>query len=205
MKKIAKDSLIAISILIVLIFIYGLINLTKEYVSNNVEAKITSNDTNQNKVSRKDNEVVENKIVEEKEENPTKWKGHDLGEYKFILENEDYAVVVRDIDVVQDTIRFTYTFINESGDDNSGIWNFKCTPYQNGISLDSNKEYQSHYYKCGNEQTSIRSGYSMDGCWELIPIGDKSEIECDMGIGFFNETDLFKINPTTMEWTIEKK
>ena len=194
MKKIGKVFFIIISVLAFIVFVGGISNLNR---SNKEDVPI--NDT-QNEITN--NEEVPVPI---KEENLKDWKGHELGEYEFVLTNESYAIVVRKIDEVEDTIRLTYTFINESGDDTSAIWNFQCVPYQNGTSLNDNKKYSRHYYKCENEQTSVRSGYSIDDCWNLIPIGDGSEIECDIGAGMWNETHLFKINPQTMEWSIEEK
>lgn len=164
-----------------------------------------SEETSQIQTATKTNENKSTSVKEDKSETLTEWKGHDLGEYKFVLNNDKYCFIVRDIDKVEDSIRFTYTFINESGDDMSSIWNFQCIPYQNGINLKDNKEYRSSYYKCGNEQTSIRSGYSIDDCWCMIPVGDGSEIECDMGAGLWNETHLLKLNPETLEWSIESK
>lgn len=159
-----------------------------------------------NTVETTNNETINNEEVKnQKDKKVTEWNGHDLGKNKFVLSNDEYCFVIKKIDKVEDTIRLTYTFINESGDDSSAIWNFQCVPYQNGISLNDSKDYQSHYYKCGNEQTSVRSGKSIDGCWDLIPIGDGSEIECDMGAGMWNESHLFKINPDTMKWSIEEK
>lgn len=194
MKKIRKGFLGAIFILFVLFIIGNSTNNNKAHVSNNSTQKGATS-----------NEVKQNETVQKKDEEIKEWNGHNLGQYEFILTNEEYAIVVRKIDKVQDTIRFTYTFINESGDDSSAIWNFQCRPYQNGISLTDNKKYISHYYECKNEQTSIRSGYSIDDCWELIPIGDGSEIECDIGAGMWNESYLFKIDPQSMKWSIEDK
>lgn len=203
MKKISNVFYMVLATLAVILVI-GCIG---KYLFNNEtdDENISSND------APKQNEIVSDEIEVDEKDTPikneklTEWKGHKLGKYKFVLTNDEYAVVVKKIDKVKDTIRLTYTFINESEDDSSAIWNFQCTPYQNGTNLSDNDKYEGHYYKCKNEQTSVRSGYSIDDCWELIPIGDRSEIECDMGAGMWNETHLLKINPETMKWTVEEK
>ena len=135
----------------------------------------------------------------------TKWKGHELKSDIYIAYNDKYAITINSIQKKQDCIQILYTFYNESGDTMSAIWNFQCVAYQNGICLDDNKDYNNHYYECYNEQTSIQSGYSIDNCSELIPIGDGSEITIEMGCGMWNDTHIMTIDPITLEYSIVEK
>ena len=169
MKKI-NMVIIALVILVVIAFSASCMNRSTDNPGNNAKVQNGAVDNNS------DNDGVEEEAKPVKED-ISEWKGHDLGKYKFVLTNDEYAIVVKKIDKVEDTIRLTYTFINESEDDSSALWSFQCVPFQNGTNV--NDKYKSSYYECGSEQTSVRSGYAIEDCWELIPIGDGSEIECD--------------------------
>lgn len=204
LKDWIKNNKIATGVIIVLgLGILG--NLNKDEVEGNKVEKTPVTQEQQTETTQEVESTVDSNKDDKKDKKITEWNGHDLGKNKFVLSNDEYCFVIKKIDKVKDTIRLTYTFINESGDNSSAIWNFQCKPYQNGISLNDNKDYKGHYYKCGNEQTSVRSGYSIDDCWELIPVGDGTDIECDIGAGMWNDTHIFKINVDTMKWSIEEK
>lgn len=133
------------------------------------------------------------------------WKGHTLKSDIYIAYNDDYAITIDSIQKVQDCIQFKYTFYNESDDTMCALWVLNSVPYQNGINLNDNEEYSNSYYECFNEQTTIMSGYSIDNCSELIPIGDGSEITIELGCGMWNDTHIMTINPETLDYTIKEK
>lgn len=175
-------------------------------------ALLSPSDNSSTDTSDNNNTVTEEPVKEEPAPEPAnnitgtvKWKGHELKSDIYIAYNDDYAITIDKIQKKQDCIQILYTFYNESDDTMSAIWNFQCVAYQNGICLDDNKDYNNHYYECYNEQTSIQSGYSIDNCSELIPIGDGSEISIEMGCGMWNDTHIMTIDPNTLEYNIVEK
>lgn len=183
--------------------VFLLIALLSSSDNNSTDTSVSNNDT----TVEERKEPVE-KAAPEPANNITgtiKWKGHELKSDIYIAYNDDYAITIDNIQKKQDCIQILYTFYNESGDTMSAIWNFQCVAYQNGICLDDNKDYNNHYYECYNEQTSIQSGYSIDNCSELIPIGDGSEITIEMGCGMWNDTHIMTIDPITLEYSIVEK
>lgn len=183
--------------------VFLLIALLSPSDDNSTDTSVSNNDT----TTEERKEPVE-EAAPESANNITgtiKWKGHELKSDIYIAYNDDYAITIDSIQKKQDCIQILYTFYNESGDTMSAIWNFQCVAYQNGICLDDNKDYNNHYYECYNEQTSIQSGYSIDNCSELIPIGDGSEITIEMGCGMWNDTHIMTIDPITLEYNIVEK
>ena len=183
--------------------VFLLIALLSPSDNNSTDTSVSNNDT----TTEERKEPVE-EAAPEPANNITgtiKWKGHELKSDIYIAYNDKYAITIDSIQKKQDCIQILYTFYNESGDTMSAIWNFQCVAYQNGICLDDNKDYNNHYYECYNEQTSIQSGYSIDNCSELIPIGDGSEISIEMGCGMWNDTHIMTIDPETLEYSIVEK
>ena len=188
------------TIAIFIMFLIGLCYPYSDNSSNNTDTPVVS--TNNDSITDKSNDSNTNN----QSKSNSIWKEHDLSNSIIYVYNDSYAIMITDISKVQDCIKLTYTFINESNDATSAIWNFHCVPYQNGINLDDNKEYSNHYYKCGNEQTNIKPGVSIDDCWELIPIGDGSDIEIEISIGLWSDAQsIITINPNTLEYTINNK
>ena len=188
-------------ITIFIIFLIGLCN-PESNNSNNTSNSVVSTSNNSQEINNNDNDINTNNQAKSN----SIWKEHDLSNSIIYVYNDNYAFMITDISKVQDCVKLTYTFINESNDAASAIWNFSCVPYQNGINLNDNKEYSNHYYECGNEQTNVKPGVSIDNCWELIPIGDGSDIEIEIGVGLLSDAQsIITINPNTLEYTINNK
>ena len=188
--------------------VFLLIALLSPSDNNSTDTSVSNNDTTTEEEYNNNESVKEEEPAPEPANNITgtvKWKGHELKSDIYIAYNDKYAITFDSIQKKQDCIQILYTFYNESGDTMSAIWNFQCVAYQNGICLDDNKDYNNHYYECYNEQTSIQSGYSIDNCSELIPIGDGSEITIEMGCGMWNDTHIMTIDPETLEYNIVEK
>ena len=192
-------------IAIFIIFLIGVCNPDSNN-SNNTDTSVVSSNNDSRIINNNDSNTDNDSNANKQAESNSIWKEHDLSNSIVYVYNDNYAIMITDISKVQDCIKLTYTFINESNDATSALWNFHCVPYQNGINLDDNKEYSNHYYECGNEQTNIKPGVSIDNCWELIPIGDGSDIEIEMSIGLWsNAQSTITINPNTLEYTINNK
>ena len=136
---------------------------------------------------------------------PIEWKGRTLQSDIYYAYNDDYAIVIDEINKIEDCIQLKYTFYNESNETMSSLWVITATPYQNGVNLNDSEDFGDHYYECFNEQTSIMPGYSINDCSELIPIGDGSDITILLGCGMWNDTHVMTINPNTLDYSIEDK
>lgn len=130
------------------------------------------------------------------------WKQYQFSkdDYKIALYNDDCMVLVKDIKTVGNTVKIKYSFYNESGNDDTPGWTLCSTLYQDGIS-NEDIEFGSEH---GNEYNSIRSGNSVDDCYEYVtfdPSGSK-DVEIDLGL-FLSTKCTVLYNVDTEEFSIK--
>lgn len=130
------------------------------------------------------------------------WKQYQFSkdDYKIALYNEDYMALITGVKTVGHEVRFTYTFFNESGDDSTPGFVLNASLYQDGI----NNDDMEFDHKHGNEYTSIRSGYSIDNCYEYVSFDSNKSKDVEIDLGLLWSTDCTLIyNVDTEEFSIK--
>jgi hypothetical protein len=166
--------------------------------------EVTQEETPEQQVEQEvDSQDVSQEYVEEEEKESDKidsWMGHEFGKYEFVVTDGDGSVViVRKISKMgSKKIKFTYAYINETGDTDSGFGRFTLIPYQNGIKMDTLYGMDE-----GNGDKTIQDGIMIEDCYEYIEVGDGSTIECEVNVGLWNQVATLTIDPNTLEYSLE--
>jgi hypothetical protein len=134
--------------------------------------------------------------------NDITWKQYQFSkdDYKIALYNDDYMALITGVKTVGHEVRFTYTFFNESGDDSTPGFVLNASLYQDGINNDDIEFDHKH----GDEYTSIRSGYSIDNCYEYVSFDPNKSKNVEIDLGLLWSTDCTLIyNVDTEEFSIK--
>lgn len=190
MKQIAK---IALGIVLGFVLLMGGCSLLFTAGSN--DNTVSDNSTVPNNTSSDDSTPSNNN-------GEIEWKGYQFtkDDYKIALYNDDCMVLVKDMKTVGNTVKIKYSFYNESGNDDTPGYTLCSTLYQDGIS-NEDIEFGSEH---GNEYNSIRSGHSVDDCYEYVtfdPSGSK-DVEIDLSLFLSTECTVL-YNVDTEEFSIK--
>lgn len=102
------------------------------------------------------------------------WKGHVITEdYSIALYDDEYLVLVKKIEVIDNTICFTYSFYNEGDHDTnpaSDVWNESFQGRTANAQIGAGP-------KRGNEHNLVKPGTHVDDCYAFAlfnPKGDRN-------------------------------
>ena len=116
------------------------------------------------------------------------------------LYDDDCMVLVKDIKTAGNTVKIKYSFYNESGNDDTPGWTLCSTLYQDGIS-NEDIEFGSEH---GNEYNSIRSGNSVDDCYEYVTFDPSGSKDVEIDLSLFVSTECTVLyNVDTEEFSIK--
>ena len=184
MKQIAK---IALGIVLGFVLLIGGCSLLFTAGSN--DETVSSNTSSDDSTPSNDNSEIN-------------WKDYQFtkDDYKIALYDDDCMVLVKDIKTVGNTVKIKYSFYNESGSDDTPGWTLCSTLYQDGIS-NEDIEFGSEH---GNEYNSIRSGRSVDDCYEYVTFDPSGSKDVEIDLSLFVSTECTVLyNVDTEEFSIK--
>lgn len=114
--------------------------------------------------------------------NGLEWKGHVFNDYVLALSDEEFLVLVKKVEVIDNTICFTYSFYNEGDSDTNPAFDVWSEVSQ-GKTANIDAQVKAGP-KRGNEHNLVKPGTHVDDCYTFAffnPDGDRN-VKVDMFI-----------------------
>lgn len=139
------------------------------------------------------------------------WKGHEFtnDDYLIAFYDDEFMVLIKHIEVVDNTISFTYSFYNESENTVNPCYSFWSEPSQMGKSYEQYEPSVVHPilrsgYKVGNEEKSVAPGTHIDDCYGFASFDPNLNEKVHISVYLLHSTHcIIDYNVNTGEFSIK--